>query len=80
MKQSNVKVKYVDENSGEEIATSTSTTYKQGDEYTTSSKTITGYTLTGDSGNTSGTVAREDITISYKYKKNSFKIVLIYWK
>ena len=75
-KKSNVIVKFVDENhTSTEIAEATSTIYKQGDSYTTSSKTITGYTLTRNSGNTSGSVGNSDITVTYYYKKNSQVIV-----
>ena len=70
-KNSNVIVKFVDENHNTEIADQVSTKYKEGDTYTTSQKDITGYQLTGKSDNTSGTVARTDIEVIYKYKKIS---------
>ena len=70
-KNSNVIVKFIDENHNTEIADQVSTKYKEGDTYTTSQKDITGYQLTGKSDNTSGTVARTDIEVIYKYKKIS---------
>ena len=74
-KQSNVIVKYVDENAGAEIADKVSTTYKQGESYTTEKKDISGYTYTKDTGNTTGTVVDEDIEVVYYYKKNSAGVV-----
>ena len=47
-KQSNVTVKYVDENTGKELLGQVTTTYKQGDPYTTEKKAIDGYTYTKD--------------------------------
>ena len=77
-KQSNVIVKYVDENSGKEITDKVSTTYKQGESYITEKKKISGYTYTKDTGNTTGTVADKDIEVVYYYKKNSAGVVTKY--
>ena len=74
-KLSNVIVKYIDENTGAEIADKVSTTYKQGQSYTTEKKTIDGYTFTKDTGNTTGTVQDKDIEVIYYYKKNSAGVV-----
>ena len=76
-KLSNVIVKYIDENTGAEIADKVSTTYKQGQSYTTEKKTIDGYTFTKDTGNTTGTVQDKDIEVIYYYKKNT-KVVVKY--
>ena len=70
-KLSDVSVKYVDENTGVEIAEGLTQTYKQGDEYTTEKKEIAEYTYTRDTENTSGTVEDADIEVIYYYKKVS---------
>ena len=76
-KQSNVTVKYVDENTGKELLGQVTTTYKQGDPYTTEKKAIDGYTYTKDTGNVAGTVERENIEVVYYYKRNT-KVVVKY--
>ena len=75
---SDVTVKYIDENTNEEIVTAVTGTYKEGDTYTTEKKSFNGYTFTKDTGNTSGTVAREDIEVTYYYKKISAGIEVKY--
>ena len=77
-KNSNVIVKYVDENTDAEIADETTTKYKEGDTYTTSAKDIDGYQLTTTPDNTTGTVARENIEVIYKYKKISVGVEVKY--
>ncbi|MGN1012680.1 MAG: MucBP domain-containing protein, partial [Clostridia bacterium] len=47
-KNSDVTVRYINENTGSEITSSVTTTYKEGDPYTTEKKTIEGYTYTRD--------------------------------
>lgn len=73
-KKSNVTVKYIDENTGEEIVPSIVTTYKEGDSYDSENKDLDKYTYTGDTGNTKGIVGRENIEVIYKYKKNSYGV------
>ena len=65
-----VIVKYVDE-SGNEIASSNTLTGKVGDPYTTSAKTISGYTLKTTPANANGTYATSTLTVTYVYKKNT---------
>lgn len=77
-KNSQLNVKYVDENTGEEIVTGTSETYKQGDSYITEKKFFSEYTFTRDTGNTSGTMGRENIEVIYYYKKNSAGVITRY--
>ena len=79
-KLSNVTVKYIDENTGKEIpgVDEITTTYKEGDPYTTELKDITGYTYTKNTDNTRGTVARENIEVVYYYKKTSQGVVTRY--
>lgn len=73
-KKSNVTVKYIDENTSEEIVPSIVTTYKEGDSYDSENKALDKYTYTGDTGNTKGIVGRENIEVIYKYKKNSYGV------
>lgn len=73
-KKSNVTVKYIDENTSEEIVPSIVTTYKEGDSYDSENKDLDKYTYTGDTGNTKGIVGRENIEVIYKYKKNSYGV------
>ncbi|MDY4079597.1 MAG: type I pullulanase, partial [Clostridium sp.] len=64
-----VKVKYVDE-AGNEIASSTTKCGFIGDSYTTTPKTISGYELVSTPSNASGKFTKEEITVTYKYKKS----------
>ena len=71
IKQSNVVTKYVDKVTGEEITDKIEVTYSEGDNYTTVRKTIEGYTCVEDSKNITGVVGRENIEVTYYYKKNT---------
>ena len=73
-KKFNVTVKYIDENTSEEIVPSIVTTYKEGDSYDSENKDLDKYTYTGDTGNAKGIVGRENIEVIYKYKKNSYGV------
>ena len=79
-KLSDVTVKYIDENTGKEIpgVDRIVTTYKEGENYTTEKKEISGYQFTKDSGNTTGTVERENIDVVYYYKKTSAGVEVRY--
>ncbi|MBQ8379267.1 MAG: MucBP domain-containing protein [Clostridia bacterium] len=70
-KNSNVIVKYIDENYGTNIIEDVVTKYKEGDSYTTEEKSFDGYELTDKTDNLSGTVVRDDIVVIYEYKKIS---------
>ena len=63
-----VTVKYVDE-SGNSIADSTTLTGNVGDDYTTSAKTISGYTLKTTPSNANGKYTETAITVTYVYSK-----------
>ena len=65
-----VTVKYVDA-SGNSIADSTTLTGKVGDSYTTSAKTISGYTLKTTPNNAKGTYTKAAITVTYVYEKEA---------
>ena len=78
IRQANVITKYVDENTGREIADEKKDTYDQRSEYNTVKENISGYTFTRDTENTSGTVETQDIYVTYYYKKaSSVKAVYI---
>jgi len=67
-KNGNVVIKYVDEDTGKEIASSDTITGKVDDDYTSKSKTIDGYDLSKNSGNTNGKITEKDTTVVYYYK------------
>ena len=77
-KNSNVTVRYIDSNSGLPIITDIVTKYKEGDTYTTEEKSFDGYKLVGKTNNTSGTVVRDDIGVTYQYKKISTGVDIKY--
>ena len=63
-----VNVKYVDED-GNEIASSITKTGEVGTSYTTSAKTISGYTLKTTPSNASGTYKSGTVIVTYSYTK-----------
>ena len=65
-----VNVKYVDED-GNEIASSITKTGEVGTSYTTSAKTISGYTLKTTPSNASGTYKNGTVIVTYSYTKAS---------
>jgi len=70
-KNSNVISRYIDENSDEEIIPDVVVKYKEGYPYSTTERTFNGYRLVSKTDNTYGTVGREDIIVTYYYKKIS---------
>ena len=74
----NVEVRYVDENSNEEIITPEIQNLKEGDTYTTEKKDFDGYTYTKDTGNTTGTIGNADVEVVYYYKKISDGVEIKY--
>ena len=70
-KLSKVTTRYIDSVTRQEISNSEENTYQQGDAYSTGRKNVQGYTYLTNSGNTTGTVEREDIEVVYEYIKNS---------
>ena len=71
IKQSKVYVEHVDESTGETLQIENPVAYDQDATYTTSSKSITGYALSTDSGNTTGTMGRTNIYVTYYYRLGS---------
>ncbi len=67
-KLSKVIIKYIDLNSGNEIEKEEKE-YKEGENYTTESKEISGYKLVETSGKVNGIVGRKEIEVIYGYKK-----------
>ena len=65
-----VTANYVDTD-GNTIATAVTTTGDTGTSYTTSAKTISGYTLSSVQGSESGTYTSGSITVTYTYTKNA---------
>ena len=75
-KDASLVVKYVDEITNQEISSRDTRTGKVDDEYTTTAKEIPDYVLTRNSGNTSGNLAEEEITVIYYYKHKSAGVVV----
>ena len=67
-KNGKVVVKYIDETTEKEITDSEKIEGKVDDDYNSTAKTIEGYELSKNSGNTSGKITEEDITVIYYYK------------
>lgn len=69
-KLSTVTVNYIDEVSGDILST-VEYVLKEEDSYTTSAKSFTGYTCVSTPSNATGVVEREDISLTYYYRKNA---------
>lgn len=69
-KKYNLVIKYIDKNTGEEIADKITSVVKEGDQYKTEKKVIDGYTFVEDTKNTEGVVEESDIEVIYYYKKS----------
>ena len=70
-KTGSVTVKYIDEDTSEEIAESSIMKGKTGTDYTTSPKTIDGYELISTPANASGQYTNGNTVVTYKYRKVS---------
>ena len=66
-----LEVKYIDQVTKDEIADSTPITGNVVDDYTTSAKTIDGYTLVVTPQNKDGKLTIDKITVTYEYRKLS---------
>ena len=75
-KDARLVVKYVDELTNQEISTRDTITGKIDDEYTTNAKDIQDYVLTRNSGNTTGDLTEDEITVIYYYRHNSAGVVV----
>ena len=72
-----VTVKYIDEYTNNEISTEDTFSGSVGDSYTVNAKNISGYTLSSNSNSYSGNYTSENVTITFKYKKN-VKVIVSY--
>ena len=61
-----VNVKYVDKETGKEIAASSVIEGNVGDNYSVTAKKVKGYKLDSEPDNATGTFAKEGITVTYK--------------
>ena len=68
---SDLIIKYIDKNTGKEIADTVTTTLKEGDNYTTTAIGVSGYTLVETSSNANGTMERDNIEVIYYYAKDT---------
>ena len=66
-----VEVKYIDQVTGEEIATSETLTGLEKDPYETEAKEVSGYKLVLTPTNASGEMTVDKITVTYEYRKLS---------
>jgi hypothetical protein len=73
-----VKVKYVDEETGNDISNPTTLNGYYGLSYTSSPKSITGWTLSKTPNNTSGTYSKSNADIIYQYKRNTETVTANY--
>ncbi len=75
LKETNVNVKYIDEE-GKEIVNSEIIEGKVFDQYVTSEKNINGYELIEIPENAKGTMSEDIITVTYQYRKLEFNIAV----
>ena len=74
-----VTVKYVDKETGNEIATSESLRGKVGKTYTTTAKTIKGYELIETPSNATGTYTEGNKVVTYYYKEKEIKCLTVHY-
>ncbi len=75
---SNVTTKYIDQVTGNEIHDEKVEIYKQDDVYSTSAEEIEGYELVKTPTNKDGIVQREDIIVTYEYRKTTEGVEIQY--
>ena len=69
VKNTEVNIKYIDKETGEEITEKTNIPGKEGENYTTEPKDIPGYDLVEEPENKDGTMAAEPIDVIYYYRR-----------
>ena len=69
VKNTEVNIKYIDKETGEEIIEKTNIPGKEGDNYTTEPKDIPGYDLVEEPANKDGTMKAEPIEVIYYYRR-----------
>ena len=78
IKKTEVNVKYVDSETGEEIDESTNIPGHEGDDYTTEPKDVPGYDLVEEPENKDGTMTADPIDVIYYYKRPA-KVIVNYY-
>ena len=78
IKKTEVNIKYVDKETGEEIDEPTNIPGHQGDDYTTEPKDIPGYDLIEEPENKDGTMTADPIDVIYYYKRPA-KVIVNYY-
>ena len=78
IKKTEVNVKYVDKETGEEIDEPTNIPGHEGDNYTTAPKDIPGYDLVEKTENKDGTMTVDPIEVIYYYKRPA-KVIVNYY-
>ena len=78
IKKTEVNVKYVDKETGEEIDEPTNIPGHEGDDYTTEPKDVPGYDLIEDPENKDGTMTADPIEVIYYYKRPA-KVIVNYY-
>ena len=78
IKKTEVNVKYVDKETGEEIDEPTNIPGHEGDDYTTEPKDVPGYDLIEEPENKDGTMTADPIDIIYYYKRPA-KVIVNYY-
>ena len=78
IKKTEVKVKYIDKETGEEIEETTNIQGHEGDNYTTEQKEIEGYDLVEEPENKNGTMGNTPTEVIYYYKRPA-KVIVNYY-
>ena len=78
IKKTEVNVKYVDKETGEEIDEPTNIPGHEGDNYTTEPKDVPGYDLIEEPENKDGTMTADPIDVIYYYKRPA-KVIVNYY-
>ena len=78
IKKTEVNVKYVDKETGEEIDEPTNIPGHEGDDYTTEPKDVPGYDLIEEPENKDGTMTADPIDVIYYYKRPA-KVIVNYY-
>ena len=78
IKKTEVNIKYVDKETGEEIDEPTNIPGHEGDDYTTEPKDVPGYDLVEEPENKDGTMTADPIDVIYYYKRPA-KVIVNYY-
>ena len=78
IKKTEVNIKYVDKETGEEIDEPTNIPGHEGDDYTTEPKDVPGYDLIEEPENKDGTMTADPIDVIYYYKRPA-KVIVNYY-